>query len=199
MSDPSDYSQPEFFRFGSDSLWLARELPSLVTPRSSYRVLELGIGSGVISCELSQRLPISLLHGVEAQRDWEVHLESNLARFCRAQRWEVSWQRVSEYNREGAQQYDLIVCNPPYFEPESGRPSADERRNIAHRFVLEPWGEWLRCLERSLAPAGEAWFLQKDSALNSLRLPIAPEFELATVKLEAQLRLMRLRRSSAAY
>lgn len=162
MSDSADYSQPDFFRFGSDALLLVSKVVQGTVLQGPIHLLELGIGSGVIACELSQRLSIQLLTGVEAQPEWKPHLEFNLARFCKTASWNIQWQKVSEFNISGTQQFDLIVCNPPYYTPESGRPSPDRQRDNAHRFVLDSWSEWLRCMERSLAPHGEVWCLQKD-------------------------------------
>lgn len=160
-----DYSQPDFFRFGTDSISLVRE----VLARTRFKnekctILELGAGSGVITCELSHQLNFTQATLVEAQREWQIYLDSNLKKFLKAQNASVAWETVGEFNPNGELKFDLIVCNPPYYQLEEGRPSPIPQRNIAHRFVLESWEEWLKCIKRSLASEGEAWFLQREGS-----------------------------------
>lgn len=165
-----DYLQPDFFRFGSDSLLLVREVFKRTRfNEKSCRLLELGAGSGVISCELSQRMKLVEVIMLEAQPEWRPYLEHNMERFLKTDKVKIIWDRVGKFNQQSELQVELVVCNPPYFSLSQGKPSPDLQRNIAHRFVLDPWEEWLRCMQRSLVPGGEAWFLQKH--------PVSPEFQ----------------------
>lgn len=163
MTVPGDYLQPDFFRFGWDALFLVKTIQARVCSwEKDLHLLELGAGSGVIACELSQQLPIAHAYLVEAQTEWRSYLENNLHQHGRFADSEIFWGTVGEFNLSGELKADLIVSNPPYYAPARGRPCADERRNTAHRLVLEPWQAWLDCMCRSLAVGGEAWFLQKD-------------------------------------
>jgi tRNA1(Val) A37 N6-methylase TrmN6 len=163
MSTSRDYSQPNFFRFGGDSLYLVREVCQRMRPSSAPpRVVELGAGCGVIICELSQKVHLGPVTLVEAQREWQPHLEHNLLHFGQFREGPVVyWERVSRFNLHGELQADLIVSNPPYFVPGRGRASPNPQRNIAHRLMLDPWEAWLACMCRTLVPGGEAWYLQK--------------------------------------
>jgi tRNA1(Val) A37 N6-methylase TrmN6 len=161
--NPADYSQPDFFRFGWDSLFLVDEVAKRYGGPARPRLLELGTGSGVVACELSRRLPVGESTLVECQEEWRPHLEANLVRFgAFPASPRVHWGTVGAFNADGAELFDLIVSNPPYFEAHRGRPAPDPRRNVAHRLVREGWDAWQACLWRSLAPGGEAWWLQKD-------------------------------------
>lgn len=160
---PADYSQPDFFRFGWDSLFLVQQVRELAKRSPAMRMLELGAGSGVVTCELSRDLELGPTHVVEVQPEWGPHLVSNLQNFARLpQAPVIHWESVGSFNPLSNLQFELIVSNPPYFAPERGRPSPDPRRNVVHRLVLEPWQMWIDCMVRSLAVGGEAWFLQKD-------------------------------------
>ena len=193
--NPTDYSQPEFFRFGWDSLFLVKE----VLARTSFghqngKLLELGTGSGVIACELSQQLTLASCVLVEAQREWQTYLEMNLQQFCTCPDTSIHWQRVSEFNLAGQSKFELVVCNPPYFDPARGKPSPDQFRNIAHRLVLDPWSEWLKCMERSLAIGGEAWFLQKDPGPSEGQISLSDGFVVKHEVRSGPMRLLCLRR-----
>lgn len=194
MTLPEDYSQPEFFRFSTDSLFLAREVGARFrTSAESVHLVELGAGSGVVSCEISQMCPIARATLVEAQREWEAHLGANLSRFGRIPAWDIAWERVSEFNRDGKIQAQLIVSNPPYFDPARGRPSRDPRRNVAHRLILDDWAAWLACMGRTLAPGGEAWYLQKDPGPVRGELPLPEGFGLKHEVRSGPMRLLCLR------
>jgi tRNA1(Val) A37 N6-methylase TrmN6 len=189
----NDYRQPDFFRFGSDSLWLAEVVRNDLSVDRELRVLELGIGCGVISCELSQHLKLSEIFGVEAQFDFSEVLLSNLANFSRSKSFQIFWGKVSEFNLSGEQRFDLVYFNPPYFDPKAGRSAPDHRRNIAHRWVLDPFIAWIECAKRSLTDKGMAYWLMKDP--HTMGKSQAGEgFELEHIAHSGALRVLRLRR-----
>ncbi len=195
MSSPSDYAQPDFFRFGWDALFLVEQVCLRTRARPGARLVELGAGSGVIACEVSRRLPLAGAWLVEAQRDWGPYLEENLRRFGSfPQGARVHWGTVGEFNPASEPLADLLVSNPPYFSPERGRPAPDLRRNIAHRLVLEGWEAWLACMVRCLAPGGEAWYLQKDPGPLEGKVPLPEGFTLTHEVRSGPMRVLCLRR-----
>jgi len=132
---------------------------------------------------------------VECQEDWRPHLESNIARFGEfAAAAVVFWGTVGAFHPGPGDAFDLIVANPPYFDPGRGRPAPDPRRNTAHRFVLEGWDAWRDCMVRSLAVGGEAWWLQKDPGPVGAKWEVPLGYELAHVVRTGEMRLLRLRR-----
>ncbi len=195
MTLPHDYVQPDFFRFGEDSLWFTQQVIERTRQRAHpVRLVELGVGSGVITCELSKKLKLGAVDLVEAQQEWKSYLEVNLTHFgVFGQPPLVHWQRVGQFNLTGKVQADLLVTNPPYFDPEQGRPSPNPLRNIAHTFVLEGWEKWRACMERTLAPGGEAWFLQKDLSSPTVESSVAG-FTLSLEERSGRLSLFCLRR-----
>jgi len=196
MANPKDYLQPEFFRFGWDSLFLVEEVLARTKFQSrAFRLLELGAGSGVVSCEVSQRLVPSELDLVEAQEEWRPYLLGNLQQHGHfAQPASIHWTTVGRFNPAGALKYDLILSNPPYFHPDRGRPSPNAQRNAAHRLILDDWATWLSCFHRSLAMGGEAWWLQKDPGPQLGAFPIEAGFELKHEVRSGPMRLLCLRR-----
>lgn len=194
MSEPQDYLQPDFFRFGWDQFFLVDVVTQHTRWRAPRVAMDFGAGSGVLICELSQRLEIDHTHVVEVQRAaWEESLLHNLERFGRMKSHELHWNKISEFNPDGLLQAQLIVCNPPYFVPRDTRPSPDERRNIAHRLIVDEWQSWVDAMVRSLAPGGEAWWLHRDPGPRGK--PQFPQnFEWTHVARSGRMRVIRLTR-----
>jgi tRNA1(Val) A37 N6-methylase TrmN6 len=190
MIDADDYLQPEFFRFGWDQFFLIETVMQFIHHKEIKQMIELGAGSGVITCELSQQLDIESVHLVEYQKiDWEPFLTHNIQKKAKTVETLYHWQSVGEFNRDKKIQASLIVANPPYFLPESGRRSEDPRRNIARRFVINSWQEWIDCMVRSLAPGGQAFWLHRDPGPPG-RPILPPGFEWKHVKRSAKMRVI---------
>lgn len=196
MIDPEDYLQPEFFRFGWDQFFLVETVLEFIQQKKLTEMIELGAGSGVITCELSKKIHIEMAHLVEYQKeDWENFLIPNITKKAKLNQTLYHWMSVGEFNLDQMIQVPLIVANPPYFLPESGRKSVDPRRNIARRFVINSWQEWIDCMIRSLAPGGQAFWLHRDPGPPGK--PILPTgFEWKHVKRSNKMRVICMTRNS---
>lgn len=154
------YQQPDFFRFGTDSIWLTEFIKKENFEPTPLRILELGAGSGVISCELASLLPSAHFTCVELQPEFLPHLNANLA-LCLEGRFEVILNSVGKFNPQGEMKFDLIVFNPPYFESSETRSSPSQQREICRKHVVDSWDEWMACVERSLALEGEVFWVHR--------------------------------------
>lgn len=107
---------------GTDSFLLS-SLPRL---KPGLRVCDLGCGTGLVGLLLLTRQPKLDVTGVELQGD-AVHLaekaavENGLGR--RFTLWQGDLRQVKARFPTGS--FDLVVCNPPYYPPRSGRLTAD--------------------------------------------------------------------------
>lgn len=191
-----DYRQPDFFRFGWDQFFLIDTVTELTAARAPAALIELGAGSGVIACELSRRLPLKTIHFVEYQQaEWEPHLTANAQQFAPTATSVFHWGAVSQFNPAGELRVPLVVANPPYFLPESGRKATDPRRNIARRFVVDPWQAWVDAMVRSLAPGGEAYWLHRDPGPRGV--PAFPDdYDWHHVRRSGKMRIICLRRDA---
>lgn len=106
------------FPLGMDAVLLA----DFAARRIPARACDLGCGDGAVSVLLCARFPGLLLDGVELRPDAAARCRRNLA--------ENGWAaraRVFEGDLRGpalplpAGAYDLVVSNPPYFAPKSGK------------------------------------------------------------------------------
>lgn len=109
------------FRPGTDSFVLS-SLPRL---KPGWRVCDLGCGTGLLSLLLLQRQPQLQVTGVE--------LQPQAAELCRRAAAENQLEdRLCTITGDlrkirsllPAGSFDLVVCNPPYYPPGSGKVSA---------------------------------------------------------------------------
>lgn len=155
----SDYLQPNFYRFNQDSLLLVKYVVSKV--HSAINVLDLGAGTGILGLEIARSIPVNKVTFVEIQKEYEPYLKSNIDIFIPKEvKSEVLLLSFSDFRPE--EEWDLIVCNPPYYLPDSGKPSSDLNRNIARSFFIDGWRVLLEKVLQSLSENGKAYFVIKD-------------------------------------
>lgn len=112
-----------------------------------HRILDLGTGTGVIALMMAQRAPWAEIWGIdidsvaEACRNGEASLWSSRLHF----------QQVAAQHFE-AEQFDLIVSNPPFFVESLRCP--DRGRTMARHAVALPFEELRDAVVRLLKPEG---------------------------------------------
>lgn len=122
----------ELFRPGTDTFLLS-SLPRLKT---GLRICDLGCGTGLLGLLLMQRQSGMTVTGVDIQPA-AVHLarkcaaENDLA--DRMQFVETDLKDIRRHFPTGS--FDLVVCNPPYYPPNSGYMTADDAIRTARSEV----------------------------------------------------------------
>ena len=118
--------RPGVFPLGSDALALGR----FATVRKGWRVCDLGTGSGVLLLLLAVREPQLELFGLDQDPDAAVLAQDNLGRNgLEGQIWTGSWSQAPF----SPGSFDLVVSNPPYYAPGSGKdggPARMEREEL---------------------------------------------------------------------
>ena len=114
-----DYHQPRFYHFSEDSIWLSKKASELSPNACS--VLDIGCGSGVVGIETLNRLksPKELIL-LEPQVEFLEYIQNNLEFIERNIEVEIVNQTLERFNP--GRKYDLIVSNPPYFNPKESSP-----------------------------------------------------------------------------
>lgn len=169
----SDYHQPDFYRFNQDSLLLAQFVMNQM--ESAGHIIDLGAGCGVLGIELARRLKPKSVTFLEVQSEYGPSLEKNIREFLPSEiPGNILISSFGEFSSE--KKWDLIVCNPPYFFPDSGRPSPDSRRNIARSFLIDNWEILLNLISKSLTNEGAAFLvLKKDEVIWKRVMAVIPE------------------------
>ena len=153
-----DYSQPDFYRFNQDSIalidWIIQRK---LNPQS---ILDLGAGSGIIGIELARMLNIPELCLVEVQPEYLPHLKINVERFLGSET-AVDIQ-ITSFADFKPKQFDLVVCNPPYYLPGAGQLPLNPNRAKARSFIEDSWEVLMTCFKQSLSPEGEGFIVLKN-------------------------------------
>lgn len=120
------------YRFSLDALLLA----GFVTVRSGDAVADLGSGNGVIALILAHFYPDLTVTAVELQRAMAQRARENVRLNGFEKRIKVlggDVRRIAQIVAPGS--HGVVVCNPPYREPISGRISPDPEKRIARHEV----------------------------------------------------------------
>ncbi len=151
------YSQPESYHFSEDSILLA-ELASRNFNRKEMRILDIGAGCGVVGIEFIKKStpkPAEVIF-IEPQEVFKEHLSRNLESMSDGVVTKVCHSKVQEFE-EGT--FDLILSNPPFYDPKRGRLSDNIVQNecrFSHNLTPR---ELCLSLAKLLKPTGEAWIL----------------------------------------
>ena len=112
--------RPGVFPLGSDALALGR----FTTVRKGWRVCDLGTGSGVLLLLLAAREPQLELFGLDQDPAAAALAQDNLGRNgLEGQIWTGSWSQAPF--PPGS--FDLVMSNPPYYAPGSGKDGGPAR------------------------------------------------------------------------
>mgnify|MGYP004691048565 CR=1 FL=1 len=116
------------FRPGTDSFLLS-SLPRL---SAGLRVCDLGCGTGLLGLLLLQRQPGLHITGIDIQAEAVTLAERASAENGLADQLTfrcADLRQIRQHFPTGS--FDLIICNPPYYVPGSGKASADSARRTA--------------------------------------------------------------------
>ena len=117
---------------GTDTFLLS-SLPRL---KAGLRVCDLGCGTGLLALLLLQRQPDLQVTGVEIQEAAAALTEKAAAENGLTDRLSVRCADLRDIRAHfPTGSFDLVVCNPPYYPPESGRMAADDSIRTARSEV----------------------------------------------------------------
>lgn len=118
---------------------------------TEHRILDIGTGTGVIALMAAQRSTAEHIVGIDVESVSAKRAQANFEASPWHERLRAECVAVQEY---GAEPFDLIVSNPPYFV-DSLLPPDGGRTRARHTASL-PFGELEEAMCRLLAPQGRA-------------------------------------------
>lgn len=134
-------------KIGTDSILLG----SNINPENAERILDIGTGTGILALMLAQKSN-AMIDAIEIDKESAKDAEYNF----RSSPWSsriLFYQRsLQEYCVSSSFKYDLIICNPPYFQNSLLSPYG--KKNIAKHSVSLSIEDLIICSERLLKENG---------------------------------------------
>jgi tRNA1Val (adenine37-N6)-methyltransferase len=165
------YSQPDEYRFSHDSVFLAQAVFDLHKHelRRDMQILDLCAGCGIVGmdflfhCRQEQCLSPGVCDFVEIQSQYKGHFFEN------SRRLDISGTELNYFEKNysellftSSDQYDLIVCNPPYFQAGQGKLSDSRFKNRCRFYLDSDFETLLLAIVHVLKPTGSAYLLLRD-------------------------------------
>jgi len=160
------YQQPKEYHFSLDSIYLAKWVAREWSGHSNLekcRVLDLCAGCGVVGLELSYHLrELKKFDFIEVQDIYTSYFQQNVAMVNRNE-LQLTWHLLNYeilMTQPWHNKYDLIVSNPPYFNPNEGMLSPSTFKNRCRFFLDSSFENFIQGIINTLTPNGSAYFLQ---------------------------------------
>jgi tRNA1(Val) A37 N6-methylase TrmN6 len=160
-----NYSQPDDYHFSLDSIELPFKVAQLLERENHHnlKVMDLCSGCGVVGLELHFHLPaIRELNFVEVQREaYEKFIHENISKVKPSEtQFQIHWMNYEKLlSPEYMDQFDLVVSNPPYFEPDQGKLSPSQFKNRCRFYLDSPFETLIDVLLHILKPMAPAYIL----------------------------------------
>jgi len=155
-------------KVGTDGVLLG----ALAGDENPKSILEIGVGTGVVSLMLAQRFPEAKITGVEIDKEAWNQATENAKQSPWRDRIEFTNMSFQEFSANQNKKYDLIVSNPPYFT--NHLKSNDPKRNIALHNDALPFGELAAGVVSLLDAKSEFWAILPPSQMVELEKKITP-------------------------
>ena len=116
-------------------------------------VLDIGTGTGVIAIMIAQRAMNAIIDGVEIDKEACSTCIENMENSPFADRLKCIHSPLQDYAKLTRKEYDLIVCNPPFFT--GGTLSSQSNRNNVRHTIKLPSGDLISASRRLLKKKGK--------------------------------------------
>ena len=139
------------YRFSIDAVILAAH----ACLRAGEAVVDLGTGCGVIPLILAYRSPGSRICGIEVQKELAEIARRNVNDNAMPDRIVILQQDIKLLTAGMvAGPVDLVVCNPPYRRPYSGRLNPDRQKAVARHEISATLADVVDSARRILKTSG---------------------------------------------
>lgn len=134
-------------------------------------ILDIGTGSGVIALQLAQRFAQATITALEIDPAATAQAQANFNDSAWSDRLQAIQEDVVSWTSE--QPFDLICCNPPFYE--NSFPVLDAQRRMARSHVQLGFKQLAQSVTRLLAPSGSFWVILPVEALQRLQTCLLEE------------------------
>jgi len=106
--------------------WVAREVQNKKVDLRT--MLDIGVGTGLLTLMVAQKNPQLIIDGIEIDKNACIQAKENISEAGFSNEIRVSNGDI--YHDISGNKYDVIVCNPPFYENEL--KSVNSLKNLAH-------------------------------------------------------------------
>lgn len=139
----------DVFQIGTDAILLG----ALTELRGIQHILEVGCGTGLISLMLAQR-SLAQITAIDINASAVSCAQKNFKASIFSERLQALEQDFTCFNH--TQSYDLIVCNPPFFETQN---LEQVHRNMARNNRYLPMELFFKSASKVLQANGSIWLV----------------------------------------
>jgi tRNA1Val (adenine37-N6)-methyltransferase len=167
------------YRFSLDPLLLV----DFAAGRGETRSIDLGTGCGVMPLLLARKDPAAVVTGVELQPAMSDLARRNVQLNALEDRVEIlSCDIGSLKGRFPVDSFDLVLSNPPYRRPGTGKVSPKAGRDDARHETTAALADFLSAAKYLVKPSGRICFIYHPCRLAEL-MAQAAELKLAPLRL----------------
>lgn len=149
------------YRFSVDSIILA----NFVKLKTLDNVADLGAGTGIIGMIIAKRYPAGKIKLIEIQQELVELAKKNIELNDLTERVEILCIDAKNFTEEN---YDLIITNPPFRRPGTGRISPKEEKALArHEFSLS-LEDIAKVAKKSLKHKGRLYMIHLSERLSDI-------------------------------
>lgn len=124
-------------------------------PTQTKRILDIGTGTGLLALMLAQRSENTMIDAVEYDTTAAEQAKENVSHSPWRKRISVRCNDIRDY--DSPEKYDLIICNPPFFDNALLGPQHEKNR-ARHTIALSK-EELAAAIVKHLAPEGHVSIL----------------------------------------
>ncbi len=152
-------------KLGTDAVLLG----CLAAHPNPISVLDIGTGSGIIALQLAQRYREAQVTGLEIEGHAAAQARMNFEQSPWHDRLRLVQADLVEWQSE--QRYDLICCNPPYYE--NSFPIADGARRMARSHTQLSFEQLAKSIADLLKEDGRFWVVLPVAGMEKLSKELA--------------------------
>lgn len=130
-----------------------------------HQILDIGSGTGLIALMCAQRYPQAKITGIEPDKNAFEQALDNITNSKFNKQVTLKNCRLQSFNP--VEEFDLIICNPPYFK-EQTLAKNDARERARHSKHL-PLSDLISFAEQQLSPEGILSLILPSNRLNEIQ------------------------------
>lgn len=152
-------------KVGTDAVLLGAIAETSVSPSC---ILDIGTGCGILALMMAQRFPHATIDAIDIDEGSVSIATKNALQSPWPERVRCHLCSLQDWSGKGDKDYNLIICNPPYFS-KSLRNNDCQKRLARHDDALPP-DMLFHCSRGLLKSQGEMWIILPSTEINKFTI-----------------------------